>query len=66
MAEKLYVVSLFDALLFSKKEKANTVQRAKMMCAVNGYSAIAGSILRKWFVRFKSENFDLENRKIFQ
>lgn len=51
-------------MLFYFRRGRKAVQTAKKICAVYGDCAIAKrSTVRKWFARFRSGNFDLEDRE---
>jgi len=55
---------IFDILmLFYFRKGKNAAQTAKKICIVYGDSAVAESTVRKWFTRFRNDNFDLENRE---
>lgn len=42
-------------------EKEKIAVQTKKICEINGNGAISERIVCKWFIRFKSENFDLED-----
>ncbi|KAG5325309.1 SETMR methyltransferase, partial [Pseudoatta argentina] len=53
----------FRYLMLFYFRKKNAAQTAKKICAIYGNGIVAESTARKWFARFKSGNFDLEDRK---
>jgi len=56
-------VHLRHAMLFFFKKGCNAIQAKTEICAVYGDSAVSLVTVRKWFKRFKSGDFDLEDRE---
>ncbi|XP_018366071.1 PREDICTED: histone-lysine N-methyltransferase SETMAR-like [Trachymyrmex cornetzi] len=50
-------------MLFYFRKRKNAAQTAKKICAIYGNGTVAESTVRKWFARFRSDNFDLEDRE---
>jgi len=55
--------SSFDALLFPKRKKYCT--NSKKICTVCEDGIVTKNTIRKWFVWFKSDNFNLKDRERF-
>lgn len=48
-------------LLFFYRKGLKAAEAEREICAVYGNNALSESVCRKWFARFKSGNFDLED-----
>jgi len=49
-------------LFFYRKDK-NATQAANKICAVYGEGAVGERTVRKWFARFKTGDFNLEDQE---
>lgn len=49
-------------LFFYRKDK-NATQTANKICTVYGDGAIAERTMRKWFAKFKADDFNLEDQE---
>ncbi|XP_076765234.1 histone-lysine N-methyltransferase SETMAR-like [Xylocopa sonorina] len=56
-------VHYWHFMLFFFRKGKNATQAANKICAVYGEDAVAERTMRKWFPRFKAENFDLEDQE---
>ena len=50
-------------MLFFYRKGKNVTQAANKICAVYGEGAVAERTVRKWFARFKTGDFNLEDQK---
>ena len=50
-------------MLFFYRKGKNATQAANKICAVYGEGAIAERTMRKWFARFKTGDFNLEDQE---
>jgi len=50
-------------MLFYFRKGKNAAQTENKICIVYGDHAVAESIIRKWFTRFRNGNFDLEDQE---
>lgn len=53
---------LRHVMLYYYKKGKNASQTCRKICSVYGDNVLAESTVRKWFVRFKSEIFDLKDK----
>jgi len=50
-------------MLFFYRKGKNATQAANKICAVYGEGAVAERTMRKWFARFKTGDFNLEDQE---
>ena len=50
-------------MLFFYQKGKNAKQTANKICAIYGKGVVAERIVRKWFSRFKTGNFSLEDQE---
>ncbi|XP_036360306.1 histone-lysine N-methyltransferase SETMAR-like [Octopus sinensis] len=57
-------IHFHNLMLFCFRKGKNAAQIAKKICAVYRDGIIAANTVRKWFARFRTKTFDLENREL--
>jgi len=50
-------------MLFFYRKGKNATQMANKICAVYGEGAVAERTVRKWFAKFKADDFNLEDQE---
>jgi len=58
---KQTIFSVFDAFLFSQREKCNANQ--KKICAVYGEDAVSERVCQNWFAKFYAGDTTCEDRE---
>ena len=53
---------LQEVLIFCFHLKKTAAEAHRMLLSTHGEAALSGRMCREWFQRFKSDNFDVEDR----